>query len=110
MRYLYPFFVHNQASRLENQVYLELRRSGYAVYTGVLRGRVIDFVARKGDRVLYLQCVPSLVDASLREQLYISFEAIQDNYEKWIVSLDEVALLSKEGIRHIQAWRLAEML
>lgn len=110
MRYLYPFFVRNQASRLENQVYLELRRFGYAVFIGVLRGKAIDFVARKGDRVLYLQCAPSLADASLREQLYLSLEAIQDNYEKWMVSLDEVALLSKEGIRHIQAWRLGEVL
>lgn len=110
MRYLYPFFVHGQASRLQNQVYLELRRSGYTVFTGVLRTKSIDFVARKSDRILYLQCAPSLAVDSLREQLYISLEAIQDNYEKWIVSLDEVALPSKEGIRHIQAWRLGEIL
>lgn len=110
MRYLYPFFVHPQASQLENQVYLELRRFGYTVFTGVLRTKTIDFVARKGDRTLYLQCTPSLADEFMREQLYISLEAIQDNYEKWIVSLDEVALPSKEGIRHIQAWRLVEVL
>lgn len=110
MRYLYPFFTQGQASRLENQLYLELRRSGYSVFTGVLRNRTVDFVARKGDRVLYLQCAPSLSDEHLLEQQYTSLEAIQDNYEKWIVSLDEVTLPSKEGIRHIQAWRLAEVL
>lgn len=110
MRYLYPFFVQEQAFQLENQLYLELRRFGYSVFTGVLRNKTVDFVARKGDRVLYLQCAPSLSDEFLLEQLYTSLEAIQDNYEKWVVSLDEVTLPSKEGIRHIQAWRLAEVL
>ena len=109
-RYLYPFFVYSQASRLENQVFLELRRAGYSVYTGVLRTRMIDFVARRGDRTLYLQCAPSLADEVLLNQFYLSLEAIQDNYEKWVVSLDQVTLPSKEGIRHIQAWRLGEIL
>lgn len=109
MHYLYPFFVQEQASQLENHLYLELRRSGYSVFTGVLRNKTVDFVARKGDRVLYLQCAPSLSDGVLLEQLYTSLEAIQDNYEKWVVSLDEFALPSREGIRHIQAWRLIEV-
>lgn len=106
MRYVYSFFVHGQASSLENQVYLELRRAGFAVYSGMLRNRVIDFVARKGDRVLYLQCLPTVADEQLLEQAYTSLEAIQDNYEKWVVSLDEVALPSKEGIRHTPCWAL----
>lgn len=106
MRHIYPFFVYGEAAKLENQVYLELRRAGYLVFSGVLRNRAIDFVARKSDRVLYLQCLPTVADESLLEQQYASLEAIQDNYEKWVVSLDEVTLPSKEGIRHLQAWDL----
>ena len=35
---------------------------------------------------------------------------IQDNYEKWVVSMDDTTLPSKEGIRHIQVWQLPEIL
>ena len=110
MRFLYPFFVREQDTKFKNHVYLELRRAGYAVYVGVHRNKVIDFLARKGDRIIYIQCVCALDNELMMQSLYASLEAIQDNYEKWIVSLDNVALPSKEGIRHIQVWKLAEML
>lgn len=110
MRFLYPFFVREQDTKFKNHVYLELRRAGYAVYVGVHRNKVIDFLARKGDRIIYIQCVCTLDNELMMQSLYASLEAIQDNYEKWIVSLDNVALPSKEGIRHIQVWKLAEML
>lgn len=110
MRFLYPFFVREQDTKFKNHVYLELRRAGYAVYVGVHRNKVIDFLARKGDRIIYIQCVCALDNELTMQSLYASLEAIQDNYEKWIVSLDNVALPSKEGIRHIQVWKLAEML
>ena len=110
MRFLYPFFVREQDTKFKNHVYLELRRAGYTVYVGVHRNKVIDFLARKGDRIIYIQCVCALDNELTMQSLYASLEAIQDNYEKWIVSLDNVALPSKEGIRHIQVWKLAEML
>lgn len=110
MRFLYPFFVREQDTKFKNHVYLELRRAGYAVYVGVHRNKVIDFLAQKGDRIIYIQCVCALDNELTMQSLYASLEAIQDNYEKWIVSLDNVALPSKEGIRHIQVWKLAEML
>ena len=110
MRFLYPFFAREQEAKFKNHVYLELRRAGYAVYVGVHRNKVIDFLARKGDRIIYIQCVSSLDNELMMQSLYASLEAIQDNYEKWVVSLDNVVLPSKEGIRHIQVWKLAEML
>lgn len=110
MHYLYPFYVREPETKLKNHVYLDLRRAGYAVYVGVHRNKLIDFLARKGDRIIYIQCAVSLTDAPALQALYASMESIQDNYEKWVVSLDGVALPSKDGIRHIQAWRLGEML
>ena len=110
MRFLYPFFAREQEAKFKNHIYLELRRAGYAVYVGVHRNKVIDFLARKGDRIIYIQCVSSLDNELMMQSLYASLEAIQDNYEKWVVSLDNVVLPSKEGIRHIQVWKLAEML
>ncbi|WP_455583984.1 ATP-binding protein [Bacteroides sp.] len=110
MHYLYPFLVREQETELKNHVYLDLKRAGYAVYVGVHRNKVIDFLARKGDRIIYIQCASSLDNETVASSLYTSLESIQDNYEKWVVSLDGVALPSRGGIRHIQAWKLAEML
>lgn len=90
---------------------MELRRAGYTVFVGVLRGgKLVDFVGRKKDRIVYLQCAPLLNDDFQVEQMYNTLEMIQDNYEKWVVSMDDTTLPSKEGIRHIQVWQLPEIL
>lgn len=110
MRYLYSSIACSPDAKLKNQVYLELKRAGCFVYIGAHRNKTIDFLARKGDRILYLQCAATLEDEQTAEALYVSLESIQDNYEKWVVSLDNHVLPSKDGIRHIQAWRLIEIL
>ena len=104
--YLYPGFGYGIGYKLENMVYLELRRAGYEVYVGAMRNKEIDFVAKKGDRTIYLQSTFSLADEQTSRREYASLEAITDNYEKWVVSLDDFVLPSNNGIRHIQAWNL----
>ena len=105
--YLYPGFGYGVGYKLENLVFLELRRAGYQVYVGTLGEKEVDFVASKGDRLIYVQCAYLLIDAQTVLREYAPLEAIQDNYEKMVVSLDELALSSNKGIRHIQAWNLA---
>ena len=110
MHYLYPFFARGQEVKFKNQVCLELKHAGYRVNVGVHRNKVIDFMARKDDRIIYIQCIPTLEDEAAMQAAYASLESIQDNYEKWVVSLDKTTLPSREGIRHIQAWKLSEIL
>lgn len=43
------------------------------------------------------------------EREYAPLLTIGDNYEKYVVSMDEVHP-SNEGVRHIQAWNLKEIL
>ena len=107
--YLYPGFGYGMRYKLENLVYLELRRAGYEVYVGVMRNKEVDFVARRGDRVIYLQCAWLLVDEQTAKREYAPLETIPDHYEKFVVSLDDVSLPSNKGIRHIQAWKLQEI-
>ncbi len=104
--YLYPGFGYGAGHKLENMVYLELRRRGFDVYVGAIRDREVDFVAQKGDRVVYVQSAYMLSDEATYNREYGNLAAIQDNYEKIVVSLDDVAFPSNEGIRHKQAWRL----
>lgn len=108
--YLYSGFAYGIGYKLENLVYLQLRRSGYNVYVGAMRDKEVDFVASKGDRVLYVQSTYLLSDEQTIRREYASLEAIQDNYEKYVVSLDDFSFPSNQGIQHIQAWKLTEVL
>ncbi|MEA1981458.1 MAG: ATP-binding protein [candidate division Zixibacteria bacterium] len=108
--YLYPGFEYGQGYKLENAIYLQLLFSGYKVYAGALRNKEIDFVANKGNRTIYLQVAYQLTEQRTIQREYSALEAISDNYEKYVVSMDEIHLESKEGIGHIQAWNLDSIL
>lgn len=108
--YLYPGFCYGVGYKLENLVYLELRRAGYDVYVGTLRNKEIDFVALKGDRTIYIQCTYILIDEQTIQREYAPLETIPDNYEKIVVSLDDISFPSNNGIQHVQAWKLASVL
>ena len=104
--FLYPGFAYGEGYKLENLVYLELCRAGYQVYTGYAKDKEVDFVAQKGDRLFYIQTTYTLADEQTARREYASLENIRDNYEKIVVSLDDFALPSNKGIRHVQAWKL----
>ena len=95
---------------LENIVCLELLRNGYKVYVGAKNGREVDFVAELSDRTIYIQVAYMLVDEEVIKREYAPLQAIDDNYEKFVVSLDDIALPSRGGIRNLQAWNLSAVL
>jgi predicted AAA+ superfamily ATPase len=102
--YLYTGFGYGIGYKLENLVYLNLKRAGYQVYTGVFRDKEVDFVALKGDKILYIQATYLLIDEKTIEREYSPLESITDNYEKIVVSLDEIRFSQKNGIKHEQIW------
>ncbi len=108
--YLYSGFGYGFGYLVENLVYLELRRAGYEVYVGTLRNKEVDFVAKKNDRIIYLQSTYILIDEETIEREYSALETIGDNYEKVVVSLDDMTLPLKGGIKHIRAWEIGSIL
>lgn len=108
--YLYSGFGYGIGYKLENLIYLQLRRAGFEVYVGVMKNKEVDFVAKKADKTLYVQSAYVLFDEHTIKREYASLEAINDNYEKIVVSLDDVALPQNHGIKHVQAWLLEEYL
>ena len=108
--YLYSGYGYGFGYLVENLVYLELRRAGFDVYVGSIRNKEVDFVARKADRIIYIQSTYMLSDEFTVEREYSSLEAIDDNFEKMVVSLDEINMPLRGGIKHIRAWELAELL
>lgn len=105
--YLYPGFGYGVGYKLENLIYLELRRAGFEVYVGAFRDKEVDFVAKKEDRVVYIQSTYMLADERTIQREYSPLESIKDNYEKIVVSLDDITFPSNKGIKHIQAWNLS---
>ncbi|MFR9547159.1 MAG: ATP-binding protein, partial [Rikenellaceae bacterium] len=108
--YLYSGFGYGAGYMLENLVYLELRRAGYDIYVGNIKGKEVDFVAKRADEILYVQVVYMLIDEATVEREYSALEVIDDNYEKVVISLDDFALPSRGGVKHVQAWNLREEL
>jgi predicted AAA+ superfamily ATPase len=104
--YLFAGYGLGTGYQLENIVYLELRRQGYKVYTGVLPNKEVDFVARKAERVIYIQCAYLLADEDTIKREYSALNAISDHYEKIVMSLDDLLFPVRNGIRHIQAWNI----
>ena len=108
--YLYAGWGYGVGYLLENLVYIELLRHGYDVYVGSIKGKEVDFMAIKNDRTIYVQVTYLLVDEQTVKREYAPLECIADNYDKWVVSLDDLPLPSRNGIKHIQAWELARWL
>ena len=75
-----------------------------------MRDKEVDFVAKKGERLIYLQVAYILIDEQTARREYAPLESIQDNYEKIVVSLDDIKLPSNQGIKHVQAWELAKLI
>lgn len=108
--YLYSGFGYGVGYLLENVVYLQLRQWGYEVNVGTMRNAEIDFVARKDDKVIYLQVAYLLANEETVEREYGAFKSINDNYDKFVVTLDDINFPLNNGIKHIQAWKLGEVL
>lgn len=108
--YLYSGFGYGIGYQLENLIYLELKRAGYEVFVGAMPNKEVDFVAKKADKVIYLQSAYLLIDEETIQREYSSLEAIKDNYEKIVVSLDDVQFPQNKGIKHVQAWNLQKVL
>jgi len=108
--YLYSGFEYGFGYMLENIVYLQLINAGYNVNTGYLRNKEIDFVATKGNKTIYIQVAYLLIDKLTIDREYSELASIPDNYEKFVVSLDDMQLPDKNGIRHILAWKIDEIL
>ena len=84
---------------LEGAVYLKLKRSGYDVYVGQLNGKEIDFVARRGDELIYVQVALQVSTEDTYEREFGNLKLIKYNYPKYVVTMDpNVGLIHDSGI------------
>lgn len=84
----------------ENIIYLELLRKGYNVRVGKVDNLEVDFVYTKGNEKIYVQVAYLLASSETIEREFTSLEKIDDNYPKYVISMDEFDM-SRNGIKHI---------
>ena len=78
------------AKILENAVYLHLIRCGYKVFVGKIGDKEIDFVGEKEGIKVYVQVSLTIMEEKTREREFGSLLLIQDNYAKYIVTLNDM--------------------
>ena len=84
----------------ENIIYLELLRKGYNVRVGKVDNLEVDFVCTKGNEKIYVQVAYLLASSETIEREFTSLKKIDDNYPKYVISMDEFNM-SRNGIKHI---------
>ena len=100
---------------LENVVYLELLRRGYEVYIGKYDELEVDFVARKPENTIYYQVALTTRgegdgDNKILDRELTPLKKINDNYPKYILTLDDDLDADFDGIKKINVldWLLDE--
>lgn len=87
---------------IENSVYLHLKGLGYKISVGTLPNGEIDFVAEKGGIPVYIQVAYLIADDSTMDREFGNLLKIQDNYPKYVISMNPMARPQNyEGIRHL---------
>jgi len=89
------------AGILENMVFLELKRRGYEVYIGKLDSNEIDFVAEKKGNKVYIQVAYKLENEQTVDREFGNLLAVDDQYPKYVVTMDEFWKDSIEGVKHL---------
>lgn len=87
--------------RVENAVYLELRRRYNRVYVGRLGDSEVDFVALDQDGPSYYQVSLSVLDEATLDRELRPLQSIRDNYPKYLLTTDRIGNGSHAGILQI---------
>ena len=86
---------------LENIVFLELKRKGYQVFIGKFDDKEVDFIAEKRNEKVYIQVAYKLDNMQTVEREFSVLQSINDNFPKYVVTLDEFWKDNIGGIKHV---------
>jgi predicted AAA+ superfamily ATPase len=85
---------------IENIVYLQLLRMDFEVSVGKNMAYEVDFIAIKGTKRLYFQVSLTALEPSTYEREMTVLLKINDQYPKYLITMDKMDL-SKDGIIHL---------
>lgn len=84
---------------LENIVFMELLRRGYAVTVGKSGEKEVDFITAKKDQRLYVQVSYLLASEETIQREFGVYDSIRDNFPKYVITMDELDF-SRNGIKY----------
>ena len=95
---------------LENIVYLELLHRQKKVYVGKNDNLEVYFVAIDENNIAYYQVAATVRDESTLKRELASLQQINDQYPKYILTLDDDPVADYDGIKRINAlkWMMGE--
>ncbi len=92
----------NYSISLENIIYNDLLIKGYKVFIGKTKKGEIDFIALKDNKPKYIQVSLYLENENTINREFGAFSNIDDNFDKYVISLDKENK-SQKGIIHLNA-------
>jgi len=87
---LVGFSLNDIHKLLENVVYTHLKMANYTVWIGIDGKKEIDFIAEKNGERIYIQVAYLLQDEKTIEREFGNLLAIQDNYPKFVITMDDL--------------------
>lgn len=90
---------------LENIVYLELLHRQKKVYIGKADNLEVDFVAIDSQDITYYQVAATVRDEATLKRELASLQQINDQYPKYLLTLDEDPTADYNGIKRINVLR-----
>ena len=91
-------FVLDRGKLLENLVFLHLNRLWYEVFVWELWKKEIDFIAKKWEKIQYIQVAWSINSEKVMEREFWNLLSIKDGYPKHVVSFDGLGQTMYEWI------------
>ena len=87
--------------QIENIVYLELIRRGYEVAVGKYGDKEVDFTARRGNDIEYIQVALTMIPENAYDREIAPLNLIRDSYLKTVLSMDRFLIDLPNGLKHI---------
>jgi len=107
INFLFSSFEDYISKKLENYVYNYFKSLWYNIFIGKIWKQEVDFIVEKSWRKIYIQVTYLLSCKEVIDREYFWLRQINDSFEKYVVSLDDVIFpIDDKWIKHLQIWNL----
>jgi predicted AAA+ superfamily ATPase len=102
--YLYPQLIKETGAILENLVFMHLKMRKMDIKLGYENNFGVDFYASNDIETSYIQVSYVMPTQRIIAREFGALEKIDDNFPKYVVSMDDLLISSQKGIIHQQVW------